>query len=128
MFDVNRFRLDQIPIQSHDSCPVCGQDAKLDKPEDDAKLEITELCTEETFLVHSNNPIPINIPRATEILRDQYPIIAQSSLGVQIHYAKGVEVSIVGEGNILIKGVDTSKSAEKIYHQILTAINDALIV
>jgi adenylyltransferase/sulfurtransferase len=127
MFDITRFRLDQIPLQSHDECPVCGQGVKLKKPKAGLGLEITELCTEETFLVHSNSPVPIDIKRASELLRAQYQIIAQSSLGVQIEYSKGVEVSLVGEGNILVKGVDTSKKAERIYHQILTAINDALI-
>ncbi len=127
MFDINRFQLDQIPIQSHDDCLVCGRDAEMHSPNIDLSLEITELCTMETFLVHSNNPIPIDITRATELLRDQYPIIAQSSLGVQIQYAKGVEVSIVGEGNILIKGVKSAKKAEAIYHQILSAVNGALI-
>ncbi len=128
VFDINRFRLDLIPIQSHDACPVCGLDAELVKLEKSPELEITELCTEETFLVHSNNPVPIDIVRATELLRKHYPIIAQSSLGVQIQYSKGVEVSIVGEGNILVKGVSTSKKAETIYHHILTAIRAALIV
>ena len=126
MFDINRFQLDQIPIQRHDDCPVCGRDAGIGVRTIEAEIEITELCTKETFLVHSNNPIPINIERASKILRDQYPVIAQSKLGVQIQYSKDVEVSIVGEGNILVKGVKTSKKAEAIYHQILAIINDAL--
>jgi molybdopterin/thiamine biosynthesis adenylyltransferase len=127
MFDINRFQLDQIPIQPHDDCPVCGRDASIAKPELDSAIEITELCTEETFLVHSNNPVPIDISRATEILREQFPVIAQSKLGVQIQFSKDVEVSIVGEGNILVKGVKSSKKAEAIYHQILNSIVDALI-
>lgn len=127
MFDITRFRLDQIPLQSHDDCPVCGHGVKLQKPEVGPELEITELCTEETFLVHSNTPIPINITRASELLRTRYPIIAQSSLGVQIEYEEGVQVSLVGEGNILVKGVTSSKEAEAIYHQVLAAIDDALM-
>jgi hypothetical protein len=127
MFDINRFRLDQIPLQSHEDCPVCGRGAKLQKPDVGPELEITELCTEETFLVHSNNPLPIDITRASELLQAQYPIIAQSSLGVQIEYKKGVEVSLVGEGNILVKGVTSAKDAEAIYHKVLTAIDDALM-
>ncbi len=126
-FDINRFRLDQIPIHAHDDCVVCGPNAELGKPETNSELEITELCTAETFLVHSKKAVPIDIIRATELLRDQYQIIAQSSMGVQILYDKGVEVSIVGEGNILVKGVDTSNKAEMIYYQVLKAINDALI-
>ncbi len=126
MFDINRFRLDQIPLQAHETCPVCGQDAKLTQPEIISELVITELCTEETFLVHANNPVSIDLNRATELLRDQYLIIGQSSLGVQIEYEKGVEVSLVGEGNILVKGVSSSKKAEAIYHQVLVAIEDAL--
>jgi adenylyltransferase/sulfurtransferase len=127
MFDINRFQLDQIPIQSHEDCSVCGRDASIGKPTIEAAIEITELCTEETFLMHSNYPVPIDIARATEILREQYPVIAQSKLGVQIQYSKDVEVSIVGEGNILVKGVNSSKKAEAIYHQILTDVKDALI-
>ncbi|MHA2314101.1 MAG: HesA/MoeB/ThiF family protein [Candidatus Hermodarchaeia archaeon] len=127
MFDINRFQLDQIPIQPHDDCPVCGRNASIGKPEFDSVIEITELCTEETFLVHSINPVPIDIGRATVILHKQFPVIAQSKLGVQIQYSKNVEVSIVGEGNILVKGVKSSKKAEAIYHQILTSIADALI-
>ncbi|MFX0077977.1 MAG: ThiF family adenylyltransferase [Candidatus Hermodarchaeota archaeon] len=127
MFDINRFQLDQIPIQQHDDCPVCGRSASIGEPIIEAELEITELCTEETFLVYSNNPVPIDIVRATDILREQYPVIGLSKLGVQIQYSKDVEVSIVGEGNILVKGVKSSKKAEAIYHQILAKINDALI-
>ncbi len=127
LFDINRFQLDQIPIQPHDDCPVCGRNARIDEPKIEAELEITELCTEETFLVHSTNPVPINIDRATEILREKFPVIAQSKLGVQIQYSNGVEVSIVGEGNILVKGVKSSKKAEEVYHQILAYVNDALI-
>ncbi len=128
MFDISRFQLDQIPIQAHDACSVCGRDAQISKPVIDSAIEITELCTEETFLVHSNNPVPIDLIRASELLHDHYPIIAQSELGVQIQYGTGVDVSIVGEGNILIKGVKSSENAEAIYHQILYAIKDALIV
>lgn len=127
MFDINRFQLDQIPIQPHDDCPVCGRNASISEPKIEAAVEITELCTEETFLVHSNNPVPIDIDRATEILREQFHVIAQSKLGVQIQYSKDVEVSIVGEGNILVKGVKSSKKAEAIYHQILASVNEALI-
>ncbi|MFW9983420.1 MAG: ThiF family adenylyltransferase [Candidatus Odinarchaeota archaeon] len=127
MFDINRFQLDQIPIQQHDDCPVCGRSASIGEPIIEAGLEITELCTEETFLVHSNNPVPIDIVRATDILREHFPVIGLSRLGVQILYSKDVEVSIVGEGNILVKGVKSSKKAEAIYHQILAKINDALI-
>ena len=127
MFDVNRFRLDQIPLHAHENCSVCGRDAILSKPEVVSELEITELCTEETFLVHSNNPVPIDIDRATMLLGNQYPILAQSSLGVQIEYSKGVEVSLVGEGNILVKGVNSSQKVEEIYHQILEIIKETLI-
>ena len=128
MFDINRFQLDQIPIQQHDDCPVCGRSASIGEPIIEFELEITELCTEETFLVHSNYPVPIDIDRARDILREQFPIIGLSKLGVHIQYSKDVEVSIVGEGNILVKGVKSSKKAEAIYHQILAKINDALIV
>lgn len=128
MFDINRFQLDLIPIQTHIDCPVCGHDAEFGKPEIPSKLEITELCTAETFLVHSNNPVPIDINRATELLRDQYPIITQTTMGIQIQYGKGVEVSIVGEGNILVKGVKSSKRAKAIYQHILMAVSDALII
>jgi adenylyltransferase/sulfurtransferase len=126
MFDINRFQLDQIPMQSYDKCPVCGQEAVEEKPRRESRLEITELCTEKTFLVHSSNPAAIDIPKATKLLRDKYSIIAQSKMGVQIQYAKGVEVSVVGEGNILVKGIESSKDAETIYHQILTTIREAL--
>ncbi len=127
MFDINRFQLDQIPIQQHDDCPVCGRKARISEPPIEAELEITELCSKETFLVHSNNPVSIDIDRASEILREQFPVIAQSKLGVQIQYSKDVEVSIVGEGNILVKGITSAKKAEAIYHQILASVNDALI-
>jgi len=127
MFDITRFRLDQIPIQPHKDCPVCGTDATFDKPVLDSELEITELCTAQTFLIHSNNPVPIDITRAAELLKSKFPIIAQSKLAVQIQYAKSVEVSIVGEGNILLKGVTSSKEAEAIYRHILEVVNGALI-
>lgn len=126
MFDITRFRLDRIPLQSHDNCPVCGTEADLEKPILSSELEITELCTNEAFLVHANDPRSIDISRATDFLRRQYPIIAQSKLGVQIQFAKNVEVSIVGEGNILVKGVTSSREAERIYQQILQLISSAL--
>ena len=128
MFDINRFQLDQIPIQQHDNCPVCGLEASILEPAIEEAIEVTELCTEETFLVHSTNPIAINIKQVTEILRDQYPLIAQSDFGVQIQFSKHIEVSVVGEGNLLIKGVKSSKKAKAIYHQIITTINDAFLV
>ncbi len=128
MFDINRFQLDQIPIKQHEKCSVCGLEATIRKPAIEEVIEVTELCTEETFLVHSNNPVPIDIDRATAILHDQFPVIAQSKLGVQIQYSKDVEVSIVGEGNILVRGIKSAKKAETIYHQILAKINDAFIV
>jgi len=126
MFDINRFLLDQIPLQSHANCPVCGIEAILEEPQQDSRLEITDLCTEETFLVHSKNPVSIDIPRASELLREKFTIIAQSDMGLQIQYAEGVQVSVVGEGNILVKGIESSKDAEKIYHTILATIQEAL--
>jgi molybdopterin/thiamine biosynthesis adenylyltransferase len=126
MFDITRFRMDRIPVQSHDNCPVCGTEAVLEEPMPSSELEITELCSAETFLVHANDPPPIDLSRATELLRRQYPIIAQSKLGVQIQFAKNVEVSIVGEGNILVKGITSSREAETIYWQILQMIESAL--
>ncbi|MFX1565902.1 MAG: ThiF family adenylyltransferase [Promethearchaeota archaeon] len=127
MFDITRFRLDQIPLQSHENCPVCGPAAKLAEPEIQAGLEITELCTEETFLVHAQAAIPINIEKATALLRQKYTILAHTSLGLQIQFAKGIEVSIVGEGNILIRGIDSQQKAESIYRQVFSEIGDALI-
>jgi adenylyltransferase/sulfurtransferase len=127
LFDIERFSLEQLPLQSHENCPVCGPDAEDTPLELDSKLEVTELCTAETFLVHSTQAVPLDLARATDLLRNSYSIIAQSALGVQIQYSSGVEVSIVGEGNILIKGVRTPKKAEQIYHRIFSQIEDALI-
>jgi adenylyltransferase/sulfurtransferase len=127
MFDITRFRLDQIPLQSHEGCQVCGPVAKLTRPKSPAGLEITELCTDETFLVHAQAAIPIDLERATTLLRAHYPIRAQTSLGVQIQFTKGIDVSIVGEGNVLIRGINSKKKAESIYHQIISEIGDALI-
>jgi adenylyltransferase/sulfurtransferase len=128
LFDIERFHLEQLPLQSHENCPVCGPDSDTAPVKLGSKLEITELCTAETFLVHSTQAVPIDLIRATAILRGTYPIIAQSTLGVQIQYARGVEVSIVGEGNILIKGVNSSNRAERIYRKIFDQIEEALIV
>ena len=127
LFDIERFGLEQLPLQSHENCPVCGPSADITFVKADSKLEITELCTAETFLVHSTQAVPIDLIRATDILRESYSIIAQSNLGVQIQYKIGVEVSIVGEGNILIKGVDTPNKAEQIYRDIFRQIDKALI-
>ncbi|MFX1244560.1 MAG: ThiF family adenylyltransferase [Promethearchaeota archaeon] len=127
MFDIERFRLDQIPIQSHENCPVCGKNADLRVPELTSILEITELCTEETFLVHSHEAISIDILKAAEILSKYYPVIAQSTLGVQVQFTQDVEVSIVGEGNLLIKGIKSPKTAEEIYNQILREIKAAVL-
>ncbi|MFW9934299.1 MAG: ThiF family adenylyltransferase [Candidatus Thorarchaeota archaeon] len=126
MFDITHFRFDKIPLQSNENCPVCGPAVKLAEPASPAGLEITELCTEETFLVHAQAAIPIDIEKATALLRAQYPILAQTSMGLQIQFAKGIDVSIVGEGNILIRGISSQQKAESIYHQIIREISDAL--
>ncbi|MFX1319706.1 MAG: ThiF family adenylyltransferase [Promethearchaeota archaeon] len=126
VFDINRFQLDQVPLRSYDNCPVCGAGAVLDKPQAESRLEITELCSEETFLVHSTNPQSIDIHKATELLRDKYSLIGHTNMGVQVQYTKEIEVSVVGEGNILVKGVVSSKEAEEVYHQIIKAIQKAI--
>jgi adenylyltransferase/sulfurtransferase len=126
LFDIEKFHLDQLPLQSHEDCPVCGRLVDVPPKDVHSRLEVTELCTAETFLVHSTLAVPIDIAKASELLREKYSIIAQSALGVQLEYAHGVEVSLVGEGNILVKGVKTPEQAELIYRRIFSLIDEAL--
>ena len=126
LFDINKFHLDQLPLQSHENCPVCGRLVDVPAKEVDSQLEVTELCTAQTFLVNSILAVPIDIAKATELLREKYSIVAQSALGVQLQYARGIQVSLVGEGNILVKGVKTPQKAERIYRRILHLIEEAL--
>ena len=126
LFDIEKFHLDLLPLQSHENCSVCRRLVDVSPKEVDSQLEITELCTAETFLVNSTIAVPIDIAKASELLREKYSIIAQSPFGIQLQYKRGIQVSLVGEGNILVKGVKTPQKAERIYQRILRLIEEAL--
>lgn len=125
--DIETLPFDIVPITRHENCPVCGSQAQLEDTKIKQAFLVTELCAKNTFLVHSTKAVPIDINRAAKILQSRYQIIAKSTLGVQIQFASNVQVSIVGEGNIMVKGISSPEEAEAIYHQILNEIQDALL-
>ncbi len=125
-FDIETLDFHLIPISRSKDCPVCGAKPTPHEPQSDSAVSITELCDENTFLVHASVPAAIDIERAAKILKKHYPIISKSTLGIQIQLTPKIQVSIVGEGNILVKGVSSSEEAETIYHKIIDLIREAL--
>ncbi len=125
-FDISNFTLDLLPINRYTECSVCGTQKPHLPPSPAASLIVTELCDEKTYLVSSNNPIPIDIQQAAKLLKPRYVLIRQSVMGLQIQWNNQVQVSIVGEGNILVKGVSSPTLAESIYHEVMEEIRAAL--
>jgi adenylyltransferase/sulfurtransferase len=125
-FEIESLDFHLIPISQNKDCPVCGGKTADPASKGDSTVAVTELCEEDTFLVHARDPVTIDIGRAVKILKKDYKIISRSSLGFQLQFSSKVQVSVVGEGNILVKGVTSPEKAETIYHQIIALIDDAL--
>jgi adenylyltransferase/sulfurtransferase len=126
LFDIEQLGFDVLSITRNPDCPTCGSLRKRRKPPAEPAIMVTDLCTEETFLVHSSAPLPINIDKARAILENRFPILATSAMGIQVQWASDIEVSLVGEGNILVKGAKSRGQAEKVYKQVIRAIRHAL--
>jgi adenylyltransferase/sulfurtransferase len=126
-FDIETLDFHLIPISRNQDCLACGEQAEKQAPPEEPGVSITELCDEGTFLVHARNPRPIDIRRAAKILKEHYQIISKSALGIQIQLTPEIQVSVVGEGNILLKGVASAEEAERIYHQMITLLREALL-
>ncbi len=126
-FEIETLDFHLIPISRNKDCPVCGVNPTDPAPKGEATVTVTELCDEETYLVHASAPAAIDIKRAAQILQKHYKIISKSALGFQLQLSPKIKVSVVGEGNILVKGVSSPEKAETIYRQILALIQDALV-
>lgn len=124
-FNMNNYEFDFLPIIQNTNCPVCGKEKQ--KPQTlPEEVTLVELCTKDTFLLHADAPPLININHAASILQKQYTINAKSTMGVQFQYTPTIEVTLVGEGNIMVKGTPSADQAKNIYHKILHEISEAL--
>ncbi len=124
-FNIETLDFHLIPISINKDCPVCGDNTEGKELQTDLDVTVTELCDDQTFLVHARVPEAIDIGRASKILKKHYKIISKSALGIQIQFTDKIQVSVVGEGNILVKGVSSSEEAEAIYHQIIDLLREA---
>ncbi len=125
-FDIETLDFHLIPISINNDCPVCGENAEGKEIPPDSGVSVTKLCDEDSFLVHAIVPTAIDIKQASKILKKHYQIIGKSALGIQIQFTPEIQVSVVGEGNILVKGVSSPEEAETIYHQIIDLLHEAL--
>lgn len=127
IFNIETYDFDSIPIARHKNCPTCGKEMRAPLPIVTSDTVITELCTENTYLLHAQSPPKIDLNKVLMIVKNQYPVIAKSHLAVQIQFTSDIQVSVVGEGNIMIKGVTSQAEALDIYQQILGIIQGAII-
>jgi adenylyltransferase/sulfurtransferase len=125
-FDIEQLGFDVLSVLRNPDCPTCGSASRRRTPPVEPAIVVTDLCTEETFLVHSSSPQPLDIDKVRAHLQNRFPILSKTAMGIQIQWTSDIQVSIVGEGNILIKGAKNREQAEKVYRHVMREIRPAL--
>ena len=103
-----------IDISKSASCPVCQ--SIEDKQIREEKL--VWLCGKETANINPKVPFNLDLNQLTKVVQKEFNLKLKSHLAI-IFYFKGLEVSLFKGGRMLIKNVDSEKTALKVYRNIL---------
>lgn len=103
-----------IDIFKRNSCPVCqGTTGQTEHEE-----KLVWLCGRNTANINPEKPLKINLTEACESIKSQFKVRVKSQLAVIFDY-KSFEISLFNDGRMLIKNVNSEKSALAVYREII---------
>ena len=95
------------------NCPACGEITVLPKE----KEKLVWLCGENTANINSEKPIKLDLNEVCELVKRQFKMRIKSALAIIFDY-KNFQISLFNDGRMLIKNVDSEKSALKVYREV----------
>jgi molybdopterin/thiamine biosynthesis adenylyltransferase len=109
-----------IDISKSVNCPVCQS---KETPRAQAE-KLVWLCGSETANINPKLPLNLDLNEMAKLVRERFKLRLKSHLAIIFDY-NGLEVSLFKGGRMLIKNVDTEKTALNAYRKILKKLKIA---
>ena len=103
-----------IDISKNVTCNVCQSMEDKKRPAE----KLVWLCGRETANINPKIPLNLDLIELTKLVQREYNLKLKSHLAI-IFYYKDFEVSLFKGGRMLIKNVDSEKTALRVYRSIL---------
>jgi len=106
-----------IDISKNATCPVCQSMEATKVPAE----KLVWLCGRETANINPKTPFNLDLNELTKIVQKEFKLKLKSHLAIIFCY-NDLEVSIFKGGRMLIKNVDSEKTAMNVYRTILNKL------
>jgi molybdopterin/thiamine biosynthesis adenylyltransferase len=123
-YDLRRLSLDTITIARRDDCPVCGS-----KPSKMPVLErgfVEEICGRggrRAFLISPRESLDLNLSNSIEAFaKTGYQLKVKTVMSIGFDYRRGVTVSLLRSGVMLVEGAEDQEDALRVYRRLVSGI------
>lgn len=120
--DVDSMRFEEIRVSRAETCPVCGNHPKS-KPKPLKHSLIEEACgrnKKRVFTVTPHETLDLDIKRLAAVLkREGMRLRVKTKLGVAFTTGKGILVSLLSSGVMVVEGAGGEEEALKIYRDVV---------
>ena len=108
-----------IQVARRQDCEVCGSGRKKNTETE----RLTWLCGTDTVNVNPSKPMSIDLTRAADVLSGEFKVLVKSPMVVVLQLSDGVEVSIFGQGRMLVKNVKSEDRALEVYEKLIALVS-----
>ncbi|MHA2141333.1 MAG: HesA/MoeB/ThiF family protein [Candidatus Thorarchaeota archaeon] len=115
--DMTSLSFDFFDIGRDEDCPVCSVNAPLPSVTESDAPRVTTLCSG-TFNLTPGSAVEIDMNSIAERLSRSYEV-RQAKRWLKIRSQQGTEVTLMPQGNAIIKGVKSEQEALELYQAIL---------
>lgn len=120
--DVSSVRFETIHVARAENCPVCGSQARA-KPTPLKHALIEEGCgrnKRRVFTVTPKENLNIDLEKLTNLMRrEQARLTVRAKLGVTFTTRKGIVMSLLKSGVMIVEGANSEEEALKLYRGLM---------
>jgi adenylyltransferase/sulfurtransferase len=113
--DINNLSFDFFQIERVQDCPVCSSPKKAPKVKMDRPV-VNILCSS-TFNVYPPTAAAFDIAVVADHARRKYKVV-QGPTFIRVDLDNDVQITLMKNGNGIVKGVDTPEEALRLYEEI----------
>ncbi len=106
-----------IDISKNVTCPVCQSIEDKNVPAE----KLVWLCGRETANINPKTPLNLDLNELTSIVQKEFKLKLKSHLAI-IFYYQDLEISLFKGGRMLIKNVNSEKTALNVYRTIINKL------
>jgi adenylyltransferase/sulfurtransferase len=114
--DMNSLSFDFFQIERAQDCPVCSVPGKIPKTKAGSSV-VTMLCSG-SFNVSPVSRAVVDLAAAADRARRQHRVI-QAPAFLRVDADSGAQITLMKNGNAIVKGVNTAEEALKFYQDIV---------